>query len=240
MKDPYVYEELDENGKEVLKNKLNIHNYEKLRQAEADISFVKLLDVDQKVPCNKFGVDYLKSINKYVLGDVFDWAGNFRKIQMEKAERVLDGESVQFSYPSDIEKDLKKVINEINAINWNSLDTDKKSMTFTKLIAQLWQVHPFRDGNTRTTVTYAFRFAEEHGFPMDRNLILNNFDYVRDSLVMASIGEYSDYEYLNKIIKEGIERKAQGLETKFIDKKISKENTNRKNNSTQSDDDGER
>ena len=67
-------------------------------------------------------------------------------------------------------------------------------------------MHPYRDGNTRTIVTYAFRFAEEHGFRMDRNLLLDNFTYVRKALVKASDGEYSEYEYLYKIIKDSIQR----------------------------------
>ena len=79
-------------------------------------------------------------------------------------------------------------------------------MCFSKLIAKLWQVHPFRDGNTRTIVTYAFRFAEEHGFKMDRNLLLDNFEYVRKALVKASDGEYSEYKYLYKIVNDSIQR----------------------------------
>ena len=44
-------------------------------------------------------------------------------------------------------------------------------MNFTKLIAELWQVHPFRDGNTRTIEILAFRFAEEHGFRDGQEII---------------------------------------------------------------------
>lgn len=90
------------------------------------------------------------------------------------------------------------------------------------MIAELWQVHPFRDGNTRTIVTYAFRFAEEHGFRMDRNLLLDNFSYVRKSLVKASDGEYSDYKYLYKIIKDSIQRGK--VNESLDDNKLSKDN----------------
>ena len=201
MKDPYVYENTG-----TLKNKLGIKDEEELRKAEADISFVKLLTVDNNVDCKKFDLEYIKNIHKYVLGDIYDWAGEFRTVPMEKPEDVLGGDTVRYAYPKEIVPRAEQCLNEINRINWNVKELDDKAMSFTKLIAELWQVHPFRDGNTRTTITYAFRFAEEHGFRMDRNLLLDNFAYVRKALVKASDGEYSEYEYLYKIIKDSIQR----------------------------------
>lgn len=201
MKDPYVYEDTG-----TLKNKLGIKDYEELRKAEADISFVKLLDVDENVDCNKFDLAYIKNIHKYILEDIFEWAGEFRTVPMEKPEEVLGGDTVRYAYPKEIIPKAQECIDEINRINWNAKELDDKAITFSKLIARLWQVHPFRDGNTRTIVTYAFRFAEEHGFRMDRKLLLDNFTYVRRALVKASDGEYSEYEYLYKIVKDSIQR----------------------------------
>ena len=201
MKDPYVYEDTG-----TLINKLGIKDYHLLREAEANISFVKLLTVDRDVPCNKFDIEYLKDIHKYILEDIFEWAGEFRTVPMEKPEKVLGGDTVRYSYPKEITPKAKECLDEINRINWNALEVDEKSMKFTKSIANIWQVHPFRDGNTRTTITYAFRFAEEHGFPMDRNLLLGHFEYVRNALVWASQDQYSNYEYLNKIINDSIKR----------------------------------
>ena len=79
-------------------------------------------------------------------------------------------------------------------------------MTFSNLLTEIWQVHPFREGNTRTIATFGFRFAKEHNFEMDKDLLLNNFKYVRRSLVMASLGEYAEHDYLYKIVKDSIQR----------------------------------
>lgn len=81
MKDPYVYEDTG-----VLKNKLGIKNYDELVKAESDLSFVKLLTVDRDVDCHEFGIDYLKDIHKYILNDIYDWAGEFRTVPMENGE----------------------------------------------------------------------------------------------------------------------------------------------------------
>lgn len=209
MKDPYIYEDTG-----TLKNKLGIKDEEELRKAEADISFVKLLTVDRDVPCDKFDLEYIRNIHKYVLGDIYDWAGEFRTVPMVKPEKILGGDTVRYSYPEEIEHKAEEYVNEINRINWNSMDLDKKTLEFTKLIAGLWQVHPFRDGNTRTTVTYAFRFAEEHGFPMQRQLLLDHFEYVRGGFVWASQGQYANYDYLNKIINDAVRREQNARNSK--------------------------
>ena len=207
MEDPYVYKDTG-----TLINKLGIKDYEELRKAESDISFVKLLSVDANVDCHKFDLEYIQNIHKYVLGDIYDWAGEFRTVPMEKPEEVLGGDTVRYAYPKEIVPKAQEYINEINSINWNNIELEDKALKFSKLIAGLWQVHPFRDGNTRTIITYAFRFAEEHGFKMDRNLILKHFGFVRNSLVMASLGEYSEYEHLALIVKDAIKNEQESVE----------------------------
>ena len=62
MKDPYVYEDTG-----TLINKLGIKDYYELRQAEADISFVKLLDVDDNVDCTKLDLEYIKNIHNLLI-----------------------------------------------------------------------------------------------------------------------------------------------------------------------------
>lgn len=130
----------------------------------------------------------------------------------KKPEEVLGGDTVRYAYPKEIVPKAQEYINEINSINWNNIELEDKALKFSKLIAGLWQVHPFRDGNTRTIITYAFRFAEEHGFKMDRNLILKHFGFVRNSLVMASLGEYSEYEHLALIVKDAIKNEQESVE----------------------------
>lgn len=201
MVDPYVYENTD-----VLKNKLGIKNKEELDKAESDISFSKILSVDSVVVPKKFDLEYLQEIHKYLFGDIYEFAGEIRKIPIEKPEVVLDGMSVEYVYPTKIEEKAKECLKKFNSEKWDEKNIDDKSIAFSKLLAELWQIHPFREGNTRTIATFVFKFAKEHNFEMDEDLLLNNFKYVRRSLVMACIGEYSDYNYLIKIIKDSIQR----------------------------------
>lgn len=91
-------------------------------------------------------------------------------------------------------------------------------------MAELWKVHPFREGNTRTTVTFCCDFAESKGFGLDRGLFKDNSQYMRDALVAATakfsdIGDYSKPNYLYTIVKDGMERGAKLREKqKTVDK----------------------
>lgn len=223
MNDPYMYE-----GTEVLKNKLGIRDAQQLKEAEGSISFAKLLTVDRDVDSSKFDINYIKNIHKYIFGDIYEWAGEFRTVTSYKEERVLDGLSVKYALPKNIEQEAKECLKKLNETNWESMPLNEKSLEFTKQIASLWQVHPFKEGNTRTTLTFAFNFSEAHKFPMHKGLILKNCDYVRDGFVMSSIGEYSEYKYLQKIIEDSIILEANRREHKKGDSKISNENNNKK------------
>lgn len=128
---------------------------------------------------------------------------------MEKPEEILGGDTIRYAYPSEIEKQIEKYIKELNNTNWQEKNTEQKSLEFTKLLAGLWQVHPFRDGNTRTTMAYAFKFAKEHGFEMNEDIILKHFGYVRNAFVKASDGPYAEYKFLDHIIRDSIEIKKE-------------------------------
>ena len=110
----------------------------------------------------------------------------------------------------------------------NSLD--EISMQFTKYLAEIWAVHPFRDGNTRTTLTFANQFAKEHGFPLNLGGLLDNLTRkydskgevvqysIRDKFVLAAIPEeYApEPEHLNLLIHsamvKGIEQSIENLQ----------------------------
>lgn len=174
IKDPYI----QENG--TLKNKLGISDYDILNSAERDITFSKFLNI-QETFRTKFDVSYIKSIHKHIFEDIFDWAGEFRKVPVYKQEVVIPGLSLNYTDPKNIEKELSDCLEKINNTNWASLSLDQKSATFTKYLTEFWLIHPFRDGNTRTTLTFASQFSREHDFPLDLSILLDNLTRKLDS-----------------------------------------------------------
>ena len=199
MKDPYLYNDTD-----VLKNLLDIKDEMELEKAESNITYIKLLDIDKLADNCSFDTRHLRLLHKYIFEDIYDWAGEFRTIQLVKGERVLGGDTVKYSNPENIKDDLAAAINNLNKTDWSVLGIDETANIFAKQIAALWQIHPFREGNTRSIITFATQFASAHGFKMDKQLLKESAGYVRDALVKASDGQYSEYKYLINIFKEAI------------------------------------
>ena len=201
MRDPYLWPDVD-----VLQNLLGIKDAAKLEQAEADITAFGLTDVDGAVERMPFDFTRLCAIHKHVFSSLYKWAGSVRTIPMVKGERVLGGDTVRYSQPNDIQRDVERILGELHSVNWSSLDIHETAEEFSRIIAMLWQCHPFREGNTRTTITFATQFAEARGFRMDKTLLRDSAGYVRDALVKASDGQYSENEYLVKIFEDAIQR----------------------------------
>lgn len=202
MYDPYLYENSD-----VLVNKLNIRNKSELDLIERNVTAAKLMQIGN-IDGN-FDFEHLKRMHRFIFGDIYEWAGKEREIPIEKREEVLGGLSVQYAYPNEIKFEVDKAISELHKTDWNNLSLSDKSEKFAVVTAALWQVHAFREGNTRTTIAFACEFAKVHGFPMDKQLFAEYSDYTRKALVMASIGKYSEYQHLSKIFKDSMERGAE-------------------------------
>lgn len=149
MKDIYLYEDVN-----VMKNKFNIKDSKKLEQAEADVTYIKLLDVDRVTADGKFDMLHLKAINKYIFSDIYEWAGEVRKENIEKPEEILNGLSFDYTDYSLIRKETKNALYALHQIKWSELEFDDLIETFAKQTARLWKIHPFRDGNTRTIMTF--------------------------------------------------------------------------------------
>lgn len=219
MKDPYILED------GTLKNLLGITDYQELNDAEKDIGFIKLTNVSDTFS-NTFDTALFQKIHKHIFGDIFSWAGEFRTVPIYKQELVIPGLSLEYCDHRKIPQELKKVFAQFNDINWPTLSIEAKTQKFTELLARLWRIHPFRDGNTRTTMSFASLFAKEHDFPMDFDIILNNLTRqigengkvtrysIRDKFVLAALDEkdYPEPEHLQLLLKQSI---ASGVSKKI-------------------------
>ena len=213
MKDPYV------NTNNVLINKMGIDDYEELNQMEADIGFIKLIDIDS-VYLDYFDKDLIKRIHKHIFEDIFSWAGEYRTVPIVKEEVVLPGYSLPYSDYKNIEKELDEKLSELNSIAWKNLNTSEIAYTFARKLALIWKIHPFRDGNTRTMLSFAYLYAKEHSFEFDMKTFTDNLSRkynengkitsysIRDKFVLASLDQkdYPEVEHLARVFEEAINK----------------------------------
>ena len=213
-----------------LRNKLCITDPDELEQAETDISFTNLMYL-QKDLAKECDAELLRKINQYLFGDIYEWAGEYRKFPVSKEEDVLNGDSVRYTLPENIEDELYIVTDDMNNYDWENKNIDEISEKFAYYLAQIWKIHPFREGNTRTVLGFAEIFAKEHGFEMDLSKMIDDLERIedpetgeiiryglRDKFVLASLDKEDgpEPEHLEKIVRKsivsGIEKKIDELE----------------------------
>ena len=204
MRDPYLYP-----NTEVLKNKLGEMNNEKLNTIEAEYTSTRLKEIIYNPIKGNFDFDHLCRMHYYIFQDLYDWAGEPRIINIEKSEPVLGGISIEYSDFLDIKITASAILSKMESVDWLTFPLNEKAESLSKYMAELWKVHIFREGNTRTIVTFICQYAESKGFLLDTELFEKNSVYLRTSLVAASavfkdIGDKSKPQYLVKIVKDAL------------------------------------
>ena len=210
MKDPYVYE-----GTNVLINLANIEEQDKLYNFETTLSRIAIIEL-LKNPIDITSTKDIFEIHKRLFKEVYSWAGKPRTINIYKTEPVLGGLSVNYSVHNQIMKDLDKIQNDIDSFDWVNSSKKEIISKIVRVISSVWQVHAFREGNTRTICLYLYFFMKKYNLKLNVDFIGEHSKFFRNALVLASIGEYSEYEHLEMILSDAISlKKVTNRESKY-------------------------
>lgn len=157
MKDPYVYPHTN-----ILKNKANIQDEKMLSCMEAEYTSLRLAELVTRESAGRFDFSSLCDMHHYIFQDVYVWAGKIRIINIEKAEPALGGISIEYSDCFDIERDAVSILKDMNHYPWETDSITETAKAFSGFLAKLWRIHPYREGNTRTIVTFILSIKKEH------------------------------------------------------------------------------
>ena len=204
MRDIYLYDDCD-----VLRNLLGIRNQKQLEEAEADYVTYRLKEIVKEPLQGAYDFAHLLQMHKYIFQDLYDWAGQPRKVNIYKEEPVLGGLSLDYSDKKTIATDAEQILKEMRDKSWKRMGTHEAAFQFSDSLAKLWKVHPFREGNTRITITFLCQYADEIGLNPNRKLFEDNAQYVRTALVAYNavfddMGDMSKPEYLIRIVEDSL------------------------------------
>lgn len=198
MKDPYTYE-----GTDVLINKLNIKDEKKLEEKETAFAL--------------FAIDALKNsdfelntifdcleIHKHLFSDLYSWAGEIRTIDIFKGEQLLDGKSIDYVFASYLKQALADLQKEFKAVDWDNLSSKEKIEKVCYFVSEFWHIHPFREGNTRTSAMMLYFLIKKSGLHVNTDFLFKNGKYFRNALVLSCLYSQSKPEYLMGIIKDSV------------------------------------
>ena len=143
---------------------------------------VELFDQDNF----KLSGDYLKYIHKYLFQDVYEFAGEFRKIDFSKHEKILNNDSVAYGDCKTLTESLEYDISLEKEKNYKYMSIVEVIKNITDFTSSIWQVHPFREGNTRTTAVFIYKYLNSLDFNQNISIYKNKSSYFRNSLVRSN------------------------------------------------------
>ena len=126
------------------------------------------------------------SIHRHLFEGVFKHAGEIRPYDITKKEWVLRGDTVLYGRADDILMALEYDIKQEREFEYKALSTDEMIEHICHFVSLLWQNHPFREGNTRTTAVFIIKYLRSCGFNVNNDLFADNSWYFRNALVRAN------------------------------------------------------
>ena len=123
--------------------------------------------------------------HRAVFNGVFPFAGEIRTCNLSKKEWVLNGDSVYYMDYEDIMAGLEYDIGLERKFRYAGLSPDETIVRLSDFTAGLWQIHAFREGNTRTVAVFLIQYLRSMGFDADNDVFADNAWYFRNALVRA-------------------------------------------------------
>lgn len=149
----------------VLKNKFNIQDNDKLFEIERKIVLAKLYELRQNNQIFNFDIHHFVGIHEFLFEDIYPFAGLFR------TENIAKG-NFSFAQWQFIDKELNKLLNELKQENYlKGLDIKDMAKRLAYYMAELNVLHPFREGNGRTIREFTRQIAFNAGYILDTQSI---------------------------------------------------------------------
>ena len=164
------------------KEKNNDINHNELECDLVSTRIVELLQEDNF----ELSIDYLKYVHKYLFQDVYEFAGEFRKVDFSKHERILNNDSVAYGDHKLLEQSLDYDITLEKNKNYKEMNIVDVINNITDFSSRIWQIHPFREGNTRTTALFIEKYLVSLEYNVDNTLFKGKSVYFRNALVRSN------------------------------------------------------
>lgn len=133
-----------------------------------------------------FSATGLIAIHRSIFEGVFKHAGQLRTYDITKNEWVLRGDTLLYGRWQDLRMALDYDIDQEKHFDYKGLSMDEMIAHLTRFVSGIWQTHPFREGNTRTTAVFTIKYLQSIGFKADNQLFEQHSWYFRNALVRAN------------------------------------------------------
>ena len=210
-----------------VKNRINNyykaqHNRKRIEKnnEEADKVSVRITEILSENAFN-FSQAELLSIHKRLFSGIYKEAGVYRDYNITKEEWVLNGDTVIYSSYENIKETLEYDFEQEKSFSYKDLNIDEAIKHLCRFISNIWQVHPFCEGNTRTAAVFLIKYLRTFGFNVKTQVFAENSWYFRNSLVRANYRNFEknifeDISYLEKFFYNLLTNSKYELKNRFV------------------------
>ena len=157
----------------------------KTRTDEADIVAQRIAEILAE-PTFSFSPASFVAIHGRLFRGIYRHAGRIRDYNITKSEWVLKQDSVRYEGADMIAATLEYEFGRERKFDYKGLSQAETIAHFARFIADVWQIHPFGEGNTRTTSVFAIKYLRSLGFGIDNRVFAENAFFFRNALVRAN------------------------------------------------------
>ena len=172
------------------------------------------------------------TIHRRLFEGVFDHAGQVRQYNITKKEWVLNGDTVIYADWNSIKDTLDYDFATEKQFPYEGLSVEASVKHLAKFASDIWQIHPFSEGNTRATAVFMIKYMKTFGFRVNNDAFKKNSWYFRNALVRANYnniqkGVHSTTKFLemffhNLLLGTHYELKNRYMHIDYIDSNSSK------------------
>ncbi|MBR4546464.1 MAG: Fic family protein [Paludibacteraceae bacterium] len=133
-----------------------------------------------------FSTNGYVSLHRRIFAGVFKHAGQIRDYDFTKSEFVLRGDTVSYLNCEDLRRALDYEIDKEKQFDYSGLSSDEMIEHIAKFVSDIWQIHAFKEGNTRTTAVFAIQYLRSVGYKVNNDMFAAHSWYFRNALVRAN------------------------------------------------------
>jgi len=180
-------------GTDIVINKLNIKSEKELKKLETKLVSFKLASIRFEKIDIPYGVERLRWIHKYLFGDIYEFAGEYRLENITK-------DQFRFSEFKYIEDNIENILKNVDIEEIKKKDFDDLVIYLSFLLTELNVLHPFREGNGRTIREFVREICYDCGYFIDWQVI--DYDLIIAVSKKAIADETEQIELLKKSLKK--------------------------------------
>lgn len=160
------------------------------REEEADTVSVRIAQIISEKSFVFSPVEYI-TIHRRLFEGIYSHAGKIRDYNITKEEWVLGGDSVMYGNAINLKETLEYDFCEEKKFNYKGCSIEEIITHISKFVSNLWQIHIFGEGNTRTTAVFLIKYLNKLGFNVTNDIFANNSWYFRNALVRANYNNFT-------------------------------------------------